>query len=94
MSGGPGWLLQGVGVTCILERAAGCTIRRLLGILGGDGADLKRLLRETGKEDSVGSMLGAELLGLADGLESTGERKRSQEEHLGFWLKLVSRSYS
>lgn len=54
----------------------------------------RKLLGEMGKEDSVGSILGAELLGLADGLESTGERKRSQEEYLGFWLKLVSRSYS
>lgn len=49
---------------------------------------------EMGKEDSVGSILGDELLGLADGLESTGERKKSQEKHLGFWLKLVSRSYN
>lgn len=54
----------------------------------------RRLLGEMGKEDSVGSILGDELLGLADGLESTGERKKSQEKHLGFWLKLVSRSYN
>lgn len=54
----------------------------------------KRLLGEMGKEDSVGSILGAELLGLDDGLKSTCEKKRSQEEHLGFWLKLVSRSYN
>lgn len=54
----------------------------------------RRLLGEMGKEDSVGSILGAEFLGLADGLESTGERKKSQEKQLGVWLKLVSRSYN
>lgn len=31
-----------------------------------------------GKEDSVGSVLGAEFLGPADGLEPIGERKRNQ----------------
>ena len=53
----------------------------------------RRLLGGMGKEDLVSSVLGAELLGPADGLEPIGERKRNQEEHLGFWLKLVSRSY-
>ena len=54
MSGGPGWLLQGVCVTCILEREAGCTIRRLLGVLEGDGADLKEALGRDGERGLSG----------------------------------------
>lgn len=38
----------------------------------------RRLLGVMGKEDSVGSVLGAEFLGPADGLEPIGERKRNR----------------
>ena len=52
----------------------------------------RRPLGKMEKENSLGSGLGVGLLGPVDGLEVTGERKKNQEEHLGFWLKLVRRS--
>ena len=58
MSGGPKWFLQGVCVNCILEMAAGCTIRRLFGVLGGDGTNLKEALGRDGERGLSGLYIG------------------------------------
>ena len=58
MSGGPRWFLQGVCVNCILETAAGCTIRRLFGVLGGDGTNLKEALGRDGERGLSGLYIG------------------------------------
>lgn len=49
VSGGPGWSLQGVRVTSVLERAEDYAIRGLLGVLGGDDIGLKEAVGSDGE---------------------------------------------